>query len=147
VRYFADTPDGARAESLRHEEITDPADQPTAERAVCAMELPNTGYVQVPLPCAVLTDGINTYADRQAASAVFRAATAHGIRTRSAAVKTEGTAGGRVDQGLQPGSARDGTVHVRFGLRPDLTGWQAGVGRPSADLLPLVRHFSDPADS
>ena len=39
VHYFADTPDGAWAEFLRHEGITDPDDLDTVRRALWAVEL------------------------------------------------------------------------------------------------------------
>jgi hypothetical protein len=39
AHYFADTPDGAWAELLRHEEIHDPADVVTIRRALWAVEL------------------------------------------------------------------------------------------------------------
>ncbi|MDP2388975.1 MAG: hypothetical protein Q8N52_01505, partial [Acidobacteriota bacterium] len=39
AHYFADTPDGAWAELLRHEEIHDPADVATFRRALWAVEL------------------------------------------------------------------------------------------------------------
>src|SRR5262249_12367623 len=39
VHYFCDTPDGAWAEFLRHEEITDPADLITIRRTIWAVDL------------------------------------------------------------------------------------------------------------
>ena len=39
THYFADTPDGAWAEFLRHEEISDPADLLTVRRALWAVEV------------------------------------------------------------------------------------------------------------
>lgn len=39
VHTLADTPDGAWAEFLRHEEIRDPADLPTVRRALWAVEI------------------------------------------------------------------------------------------------------------
>src|SRR5438094_9463305 len=39
AHYFADTPDGAWAELLRHEEITDPEDVATIQRALSAVEI------------------------------------------------------------------------------------------------------------
>lgn len=146
ARYFADTPDGAWAEFLRHEEITDPADLATVERAVWAMEIPDAGYTEVTLPPAVMTGGADTYPACQAEAARLIAMGVNAIQAPSAALKRGGAAGWRVDSGLQPGSARDGLVRILFERRPDLVGWCAAVGRPSADLLPHVRHFTDPAD-
>ncbi|HEY0152258.1 MAG TPA: RES domain-containing protein [Longimicrobium sp.] len=146
VHYFADTPDGAWAEFLRHEEITDPADLGTVERAMWAMEIPDDGYADVQLPRPILTGGEDTYADCRAEAARLKAHGAQMIQAPSAALKSGGAAGWRVDSGLQQGPARDGRVHVLFGPRPDLIGWRTAVGRPSADLLPHVRHFTDPPD-
>ena len=39
AHYFADTPDGAWAEFLRHEEIDDPADLKTIRRQIWAVEI------------------------------------------------------------------------------------------------------------
>ena len=39
VQYFCDTPDGAWAEFLRHEEITEPEDLRTIRRALWAVDL------------------------------------------------------------------------------------------------------------
>lgn len=146
AHYFADTPDGAWAEFLRHEEINDPADLATVERAVWAMEIPDTGYTDVGLSRAVVTGGADTYGACQAEAARLKATGAKAIQAPSAALKVGGAAGWRVDSGLQQGPARDGRVYVLFGRRPDLIGWQAAVGRPAADLLPHVRHFTDPPD-
>jgi hypothetical protein len=142
AHYFADTPDGAWAEFLRHEEITDPADLDGIERAVWAMELPDAGYVDVGLPLSLLTGGPATYPACRAEAARLRAAGASALRAPSAALQPGGAAGWRVEAGLQPGRARDGRVHTLFGPRPDLIGWRAAVGRPSAELLSQVRHFS-----
>lgn len=146
AHYFADTPDGAWAEFLRHEEITDPADLATVQRAMWAMEIPETGYAEVQLPRAVITGGEDSYAACQAEAARLLASGANAIQAPSAALKAGGAAGWRVDSGLQQGPARDGRVRVLFGRRPDLIGWRTAVGRPSADLLPHVRHFTDPPD-
>ena len=40
-QYLADTPDGAWAEFLRHEEITDPDDLPGITRSLWAVEVPD----------------------------------------------------------------------------------------------------------
>ncbi|MEE3851360.1 hypothetical protein VZC37_13525 [Gordonia sp. LSe1-13] len=39
VQYFADTPAGAWAEFIRHEEITDPDDLAGIQRAICAIDI------------------------------------------------------------------------------------------------------------
>src|SRR5436190_1844945 len=41
VQYFADTPNGAWADFLRHEAIVDPDDLATIQRAIWAVEIPD----------------------------------------------------------------------------------------------------------
>mgnify|MGYP000566120910 CR=1 FL=1 len=57
VHTFADTPDGAWAELLRHEEITDPADVLTIRRALWAVELGEIDLAHPRLPRRILTGG------------------------------------------------------------------------------------------
>ena len=47
VHYFADTADGAWAEFLRHEEITDPADLAGIARAIWSIDLPRPRTVEL----------------------------------------------------------------------------------------------------
>lgn len=54
AHYFADTPDGAWAELLRHEEIHDPADVATIRRALWVVEL---GVEPASVPSAALVPG------------------------------------------------------------------------------------------
>src|SRR5437660_9611813 len=61
AHYFADTPDGAWAEFLRHEEITDPEDLPTIRRQMWAVQIDDAPAVRVSLPEHVLTGGVDTY--------------------------------------------------------------------------------------
>src|SRR5215510_15922260 len=60
AHYFADTPDGAWAEFLRHEEITAPADLATVRRRMWAIEIPDEPGGRVRLAHAVLTGGPDT---------------------------------------------------------------------------------------
>ena len=48
AHYFSDTPDGAWAELLRHEEIRDPADLATLRRAIWAVEIPDEEQAAAP---------------------------------------------------------------------------------------------------
>ena len=146
AHYFADTPDGAWAEFLRHEEITDPADLETVERAVWAVEIPDSEFIDVALPDEILTGGRECYPACQSEAARLTATGVDALRSPSAALKAEGAAGWRVDAGLQPGPTRDGRVYILIGRRPDLIGWRAAIGRPHPDLLPHIRHFTAPPD-
>src|SRR5215469_5746568 len=62
VQYFADTPDGAWAEFLRHEGITDESDLANVRRALWAVEVPDHLTPEAPrVSQAALTGGLNTY--------------------------------------------------------------------------------------
>lgn len=141
AHYFSDTADGAWAEFLRHEEITDPVDVAGIRRALWVVDLGAQPAAQPALPPADSTGGTGTYPTCQSEARRLRAQGATGITAPSAAL-LPGTAGGRVDGGLRPGPARDGKVIVLYGPRPDLTGWIAtAAGRPGKELLLCVRHF------
>lgn len=142
THYFADTPDGAWAELLRHEEITAPEDVLTIRRALWAVELPEPPAARPDLPLATLTGGPETHDACRAEAARLRAAGAAGLTAPSAALLDGGARGWRVEVGLQPARPRNGQVIVLFGARPDLVGWPATTeGRPGEDLLEHVRHF------
>ncbi len=143
VQYFADTPDGAWAELLRHEEIVTSEDVATIRRALWAVELPAPPEPTPGLPVAVLTGGPDTYGACREEARRLRAEGAVGLVAPSAALLDGAAHGWRVDGGVQPGAPRDGRVIVLFGPRPDFVGWPASIeGRPSEDLLPRVRHFA-----
>lgn len=146
VQYLADTPDGAWAEFLRHEGITEEDDLLGIERDLWVVELfPGDEPDATPsLPAAVLEGGTDTYLACQAEARRLRVLGVRGFVAPSAAL-LPGTAGGwRVQQGtLQPGPPRDGEVYVLLGSRPDLAGWCACFhGRPDPRILPKVRHLS-----
>jgi hypothetical protein len=142
VHYFADTPDGAWAEFLRHEEIKDPQDLATVRRALWAVELPDELEDQPRLPLRTLVGGTRTYAECQAEARRLRAGGTRRLAAPSAALQPGRAAGQRVEGGLRPAVPRDGKVIALFGRRPDLVGWAAAAeGRPRGDLLPRVRHF------
>ena len=65
AHYFSDTADGAWAEFLRHEEITEPEDLPGIRRALWAVDLGEEPALQPALPPAVSTGGTETYAGCQ----------------------------------------------------------------------------------
>ena len=62
AHYLADTPEGAWAEFLRHEEITDPADLAGVRRAMWAIEIPDLPKARPKLPKGTLRGGTGTYA-------------------------------------------------------------------------------------
>jgi hypothetical protein len=142
VHYFADTPDGAWAEFLRHEDITEPEDLATITRALWAVELPDAGYSAPALPPAVLMGGAESHGPCRAEARRLAAAGAMGLRAPSAALREGRASGCRVDRGLTAGPPRDGKTIVIFGARPDLVGWRAALGKPHEELLSRVRRLS-----
>ena len=143
AHYFCDTPDGAWAEFLRHEEISDPDDLKTIRRTLWAVDLGEPALASPDLPQEVLTGGQESYPACQAEASRLRGDGAPGLEAPTAALVAGGARGWRVDGGLQPGESRDGRVVVLFDRRPDLVGWRATVvGQPSEELLAVVRPFS-----
>jgi len=139
THYLAETPDGAWAEFIRHEGITDAADLATVRRAIWAVEVPDEPRNRPALPQSTLRGGLSTYLRCQQEARRLRAAGATGVRAPSAALLPATPSGWHVQAGLRPGPLRDEEVIVIFGSRPDLVGWAAcEVGRPRDDLLPRV---------
>jgi hypothetical protein len=143
AHYFADTPAGAWAEFLRHEEITDPADLATVRRQIWAVEIDDTPATPVEIGKAVATGGRETYARCQAESRRIRRRGAARLQAPSAALKPGAARGVVVHQGPHAGPERDGVVIVAFGSPKSFTGWPiADDARPPEDLLDRVRYFS-----
>ena len=142
THYFADTPDGAWAEFLRHEEIVDPADLQTVRRALWVVEIGDEPAVRPELAPESLTGGRESWPACQEEADRLRSSGVSGLTAPSAALRSGGAHGWRVDGGLKPGPTRDDKVFALFGPRPDLVGWPATVaGRPGEDLLSRVSHF------
>lgn len=143
VAYLAETVDGAWAEFLRHEEISDPADLAGVRRAIWAIELPVPPVVAPRLPVAILTGDGSSWPACQAAARRLRSRGADGLAAPSAALVPGTPSGFRTLGGLRPAAARRERTLVLFGARPNLVGWCAcAAGRPRADLLPRVRQLS-----
>lgn len=146
VQYFADTPDGAWAEFLRHEEITSAEDLETVTRVLWVVELPADEYAEPRLARKTLRGGLGTYESCQVEARRLLALGAMGLRAPTAALRIGAAAGWRVDAGLQPGPDRDGHTLALFGPRPDVIGWRAAHGRPAPDLLQRVRSLATATD-
>ena len=139
VQYLAESPDGAWAELLRHEGITEAADLDGLRRALWAIDLPEVPETRPALPTTDLLGDIDSWTACQAEAERLRTSGALGLVAPSAALAS-GSSGFGVHGGLQPGPARTESVMALFGPRPDLVGWAAcAVGRPRADLLARVR--------
>jgi hypothetical protein len=143
AQYLADTPDGAWAEFLRHEQITTAEELAGINRAIWAVEVPDAAMAGAATPVLsprTLLGGTETYEACRREARRARQEGAAALRAPSAALVPGGAHGWRVDAGLQQAATRDGQVIVLFGLRPDLIGWRVvDSGRPSPDLLDRVR--------
>jgi hypothetical protein len=140
VAYLAETPDGAWAEFLRHEGITDPEDLPGVRRALWAVELVEPPTVTPRLPARTTTGGMATWPACRAEARRLRARGHDAFAALSAALVARTPSGFRTEGGLRPGPARAERTFVLFGRRPALVGWCAcAEGRPRADLLTRVR--------
>lgn len=142
VQYLSDTPDGAWAEFLRHEEIVDEVDLAGIKRALWAVEVALDGLDAPDLPHSTLVGDHSTYPSCQEEARRLRKAGSRGIIVPSAALVAGSAAGYRVDGGFQEGSPRDGRVYVLFGVRPTAVGWAVvDEGCPPTEILGRVRHF------
>lgn len=143
VQYFADSPDGAWAEFLRHEGITEVSDLVNVHRALWAIELPDDLATNEPsLSKRIVTGGYDSYSACQAEARRLRGRGVRVLRAPSAALTAAGARCWKVDGGLQLAFQRDGNVLVLFGPRPDLAGWSVcNVGAPRTDLLNRVRQL------
>jgi hypothetical protein len=143
AHYFADTPDGAWAEFLRHEEITDPDDLATVCRQIWAVEIGDPPPDRPDLPLALLTGGIETYGKCQQEARAMRQRGARGLVAPTAALVSGGARALRVENGVHAAEPRDGLTVVIFGPPSDLRGWVAATeARPTTDLLDRVRPYS-----
>jgi hypothetical protein len=142
AHYFADTPTGAWAEFVRHEEITDAGDLATVRRQMWAVEIGDEPAHDVEVRSRVTGGGRQSYPACQDEARRLRARGARRLRARSAALVPGGAAGAVVDQGPQPAPPKDGFTIVVFGAPAGLIGWVAADrSRPPDEVLPRVRHY------
>lgn len=142
VNTFADTPEGAWAELLRHEEITDPADVLEIRRSLWAVEIDELPRIRPRLPRPTMIGGPRSYPACRREASRLRGRGADGLLAPSAALMPGEAHGWRVAGGLRHAPRRDGRVVVLFGRRPELVGWEAVYeGRPSEKLLSRVRRL------
>lgn len=143
VQYLADTPDGARAKFLRHEEIEDEIDLMGVNRALWCIEADVDAAVEPDLPSPTMTGDETMYAICQSESRRLRADGVTALVAPSAPLQPHSAGGDRVEAGFRRGPPRQGWVFVLFGPRPDLVGWQVvDADRPPAELLSRVRPLS-----
>lgn len=146
AHYFADTPDGAWAELVRHEEITDEADLATIRRSLWAIDIGDQPATPVSLGPASLTGGPSSWPACQRQARELRARGIQRIAAPSAALRPGSAGGWSVRGGLRRGEPRSGRVIVDYGPGDRFVGWRCVEhGRPPADLLPRVHHIAGPA--
>jgi RES domain len=141
ANYFADTPTGAWAEFVRHEEITDARDLAGVRRSLWAVALPDSGYAEPDLPIEMLQGGTKTYTACQAEARRLRADGSMRLQAPSAALLPGGARGWMATStDVTPVSSdQDGVVWVLFGDH-DIPGWiTVDGGSPPEAVLPLVR--------
>lgn len=144
VQYFSDTPSGAWAEFLRHEDITDERDLEGVQRALWAVDVPlqDMRIAEPALRSSVLLSGLPGYATCRLEARRLRAGGIQAIKAPSAALKSGGAGGWKVDGGEREADRRDGTTYALFGQQPACTGWPVvDAGTAPARVLPRVQHL------
>ena len=146
TQYLSSTPDGAWAEFLCHEEITDPAELDGIRRTVWAVELDlGSETLAAPaLPPATLAGARSSHPRCQREATRLRASGATGLIAPSAALLPGGARGQRTaGQVLVEADDRDGDTLVLFGARSKARAWVASDrGTPSVRVFGLVRHLA-----
>lgn len=145
AHYLSDTAEGAWAEYLRHEEITELDDLRGIRRSIWAVQVPDADVetaAAVPF-VATVVGGLNSYGRcRQIARRLKRQGQT-ALRVAAAALVAGGAHGWHVDGGTEPAPDRTAMTLVLFGRRPDLVGWSAAhTGQPDPHVLPLVRQLA-----
>jgi RES domain len=143
AHYFADTPDGAWAEFLRHEEITEPEDLLTIRRRMWSVEIGDPPAERIVLPIDTLTGDPDSYPRCQDAARAIRDRGVRRLTAVTAALKPGGARALRIDSGVHADEPRDGLTIVIFGAPADFRAWVAAdAARPAVDLLERVHYFS-----
>lgn len=142
AQYLADTPYGAWAEFLRHEEIRDEIDLMGVSRALWAVDVDVADAATPRLPKDVMTGNVSTYAACQAEARGLRDDGVRELQAPSAALRAGQASGYRVEIGFQKGPLADGVVYVLFGARPEVVGWLVvDEGRPPVEVLSRTQYL------
>lgn len=143
VQYLADSPEGAWAEFIRHEEITDPEDLQGVSRALWDVEVGDEerSASRPGLPMSTLTGGPGTYPECQAEARSLREAGSDALISPSAALRDSESRGYRVELGFRA-ERRPARVLALFGRRPEVVGrLVVEDGRPATEVLSRVRQI------
>lgn len=145
VQYASDTPEGAWAEFIRHEGITDPEDLGGISRTLWALEieLDAETLAEPSLAPASLFGDLDSYPACQAEAERLRADGASALVAPAAALLYGAACGEVVESGeLRPAPVKDGRTLCLFGPRPRVVGHQCfEVGQPSERVLGLTRQL------
>jgi RES domain len=145
VQYASDTPEGAWAELIRHEGITDPDDLAGISRSLWALEVEvsDEKLGEPSLASANLLGDLDSYPTCQAEAERLRTEGASGLISASAALLHGAACGEVVESGeLRPGPVKDGRTLCLFGPRPQVVGHQCVEdGRPPERVLGLTRQL------
>ena len=122
AHYFADTPDGAWAEFLRHEEITELDDLATVRRQMWAVEIGEAPTAGVTVADSMLGPP-DTYS---------------GCQDEARRLREDA----RVDRLAAPSAALPGATVIVAYAPQEFVAWVAGdAARPAPELLARVRHY------
>jgi hypothetical protein len=145
VQYLANTPDGAWAELLRHEEIQHSEDIEGVERALWAVEVAEMPEAVPELGDGILRGAQDSYPACQAEAQRLRDLGRDGLVAPSAAIREGNVSSWKaVGEVNVPGPEHPAIVAALFGPRPDLEGWLlVDRGAPPFHVLGRVRHFRE----
>ncbi len=145
VHYLANSPDGAWAELLRHEEIHEIDDLGGITRALWAVELAEVPEARPNLDDATVRGDQDSYPACQVEARRIRDGGDEGLVAPSAALRGSEVRPWRaVGEANVPAGERSANVIVLFGPRPDLDGWlMVDRGAPPSHVLAQVRHFPE----
>jgi len=142
VTYLSDSPDGAWAEFLRHEEIVDAADLTGVRRRIWAVHLPDDEPMPVDVPDRVAMGGQDTYPRCRRAAWRLRRADVRFMAAPEAALLPGAAGGQRTDGGLREAGSLSGRTLILIGRWPALRGYAVvDVGRPTPRVLGRVRQL------
>jgi hypothetical protein len=145
VQYASDTPEGAWAEFIRHEGITDPNDLRGVSRSLWALEvdLDDETLAEPSLAPGNLLGDLDSYLACQAEAERLHADGASGLISPAAALLYGAACGEVVESGeVRPGPVKDGRTLCLFGPRPHVVGHQCvEAGQPPERVLALTRQL------
>ena len=114
------------------------------QRALWAVDVPLEGLriAGLALKSSVLLGGLPSYETCRIEARRLRIEGVEAIQAPSAALKSGGAGGWKVDAGERAAEPRDGTTYALFGKQPACTGWPVvDAGTAPVRVLSRVRHL------